>query len=41
VNVAARVSGIAVSGETLVTSTKRDLVAGSGEERHVYLSLRT
>ena len=30
VNVAARVSGIAESGETLVTATVRDLVAGSG-----------
>ena len=30
VNVAARVSGIAGSGETLVTATVRDLVAGSG-----------
>jgi class 3 adenylate cyclase len=32
VNVAARVSGIAESGETLVTATVRDLVAGSGLE---------
>jgi class 3 adenylate cyclase len=32
VNVAARVSGIADSGETLVTATVRDLVAGSGLE---------
>jgi class 3 adenylate cyclase len=32
VNVAARVSGIAQSGETLVTATVRDLVAGSGLE---------
>jgi class 3 adenylate cyclase len=32
VNVAARVSGIAVGGETLVTATVRDLVAGSGIE---------
>ena len=31
-NVAARVSGIAESGETLVTATVRDLVAGSGLE---------
>ena len=30
VNVAARVSGIADTGETLVTATVRDLVAGSG-----------
>jgi class 3 adenylate cyclase len=30
VNVAARVSGLAASGETLVTATVRDLVAGSG-----------
>lgn len=30
VNVAARVSGIAAGGEVLVTSTVRDLVAGSG-----------
>ena len=30
VNVAARVSGLAGSGETLVTATVRDLVAGSG-----------
>lgn len=30
VNVAARVSGIAGGGETLVTATTRDLVAGSG-----------
>jgi class 3 adenylate cyclase len=32
VNVAARVSGLADSGETLVTATVRDLVAGSGLE---------
>jgi class 3 adenylate cyclase/pimeloyl-ACP methyl ester carboxylesterase len=32
VNIAARVSGIAESGETLVTATVRDLVAGSGLE---------
>ena len=32
VNVAARVSGIARGGETLVTATVRDLVAGSGLE---------
>jgi class 3 adenylate cyclase len=32
VNVAARVSGIADNGETLVTATVRDLVAGSGLE---------
>ena len=32
VNVAARVSGIAGGGETLVTATVRDLVAGSGLE---------
>ncbi len=32
VNVAARVSAIAESGETLVTATVRDLVAGSGLE---------
>ncbi len=32
VNVAARVSGLAGSGETLVTATLRDLVAGSGLE---------
>jgi class 3 adenylate cyclase len=32
VNVAARVSGLAKSGETLVTATVRDLVAGSGLE---------
>jgi class 3 adenylate cyclase len=30
VNVAARVSGLAAGGETLVTATVRDLVAGSG-----------
>src|SRR4029450_4030247 len=30
VNVAARVSGLAGSGEVLVTATTRDLVAGSG-----------
>src|SRR5207344_1627417 len=30
VNVAARVSGLAEGGETLVTGTVRDLVAGSG-----------
>ncbi len=29
-NVAARVSGLAEGGETLVTATVRDLVAGSG-----------
>ena len=32
VNVAARVSGLAEGGETLVTATVRDLVAGSGLE---------
>jgi class 3 adenylate cyclase len=32
VNVAARVSGLAATGETLVTATLRDLVAGSGLE---------
>jgi class 3 adenylate cyclase len=32
VNVAARVSGLAEGGETLVTATLRDLVAGSGLE---------
>ena len=32
VSVAARVSGLAYSGETLVTATVRDLVAGSGLE---------
>jgi class 3 adenylate cyclase len=32
VNVAARVSGLAKGGETLVTATLRDLVAGSGLE---------
>ncbi len=32
VNVAARVAGLAATGETLVTATVRDLVAGSGLE---------
>ena len=38
VNVAARVSGLAESGETLVTATVRDLVAGSGSSSRIAAS---
>ena len=39
VNVAARVSGIAESGETLVTATVRDLVAGPGSSSSIAASM--